>query len=158
MAYALHRAGPAILASGATVVAGMLCLLFATMNSTKGLGPVAAIGVAVALLVMLTLLPALLVVLGRWVFWPVRPSYGSLDHTRDGVWARIGKRIARAPRRTWMVTSLLLLIASLGVLQLNAVGLSNKDAYLTTPPSVVGEQIAAKHFPAGAGSPVLVLT
>ncbi|WP_323101164.1 MMPL family transporter [Intrasporangium sp. YIM S08009] len=157
MAYALHRAGPAILASGATVIAGMLCLLFASMSSTKGLGPVAAIGIGVGLLVMLTLLPALLVVLGRWVFWPVRPAFGSVDHTRDGVWARIGARIARAPRRTWVVTVLLLVIASLGVLQLNAVGLSNKDSYYTTPQSVVGEEIVAKHFPAGAGSPVLVL-
>ena len=157
MAFALHRAGPAILASGATVIAGMLCLLVATMNSTKGLGPVAAIGVAVGLLVMLTLLPALLVVCGRWIFWPVRPSYGSADHTRDGLWARIGARIARAPRRTWVVTSVLLAVASLGILQLNAVGLQNKDAFYGTPESVVGQQVLARHFPAGAGSPVMVL-
>ena len=157
MAFALHRAGPAILASGATVIAGMLCLLFATMSSTKGLGPVAAIGIAVGLLVMLTLLPALLVVFGRWIFWPVRPSYGSVDHTRDGFWAKVGGRIARAPRQTWVITSIVLAVASLGVLQLNAVGLQNKDSYYTTPQSVVGEQIVAKHFPAGAGSPVLVL-
>jgi RND superfamily putative drug exporter len=157
MALALRRAASAILASGATVIAGMLCLLFATMNSTKGLGPVAAIGVAVGLLVMLTLLPALLVVCGRWIFWPVRPSYGSVDHTRDGFWARIGRRIARAPRRTWVVTSLLLAIASLGVLQLNATGLENKDVYYGTPDSIVGEQVVARHFPAGTGSPVMVL-
>ncbi|MFC8504665.1 MMPL family transporter [Pedococcus sp. NPDC057267] len=157
MAFALHRAGPAILASGATVIAGMLCLLVATMNSTKGLGPVAAIGIGVGLLVMLTLLPALLVVCGRWIFWPVRPTYGSVDHTRDGVWARVGRRIARAPRRTWVVTSLLLAVASLGVLQLNAVGLKNADSYYGKPESVVGEQTLAKHFPAGAGSPVMVL-
>ncbi|GAA4958917.1 hypothetical protein GCM10023238_27160 [Streptomyces heliomycini] len=55
MALALHRAGPAVLASGATVVLSMLVLLTAEMNSTRGLGPVAAIGVAVALLAMLTL-------------------------------------------------------------------------------------------------------
>ena len=157
MAFALHRAGPAIVASGATVIAGMLCLLFATMNSTKGLGPVAAIGVAVGLLVMLTLLPALLVVCGRWIFWPVRPSYGSVDHTRDGFWAGIGRRIAKAPRRTWIVTTVLLAIASLGILQLNATGLENKDTYYGTPESVVGEQVLAKHFAAGSGSPVMVL-
>ncbi len=157
MAFALHRAGPAILASGATVIAGMLCLLVASMNSTKGLGPVAAIGVGVGLLVMLTLLPALLVVCGRWIFWPVRPSFGSVDHTRDGVWARIGTRISHAPRRIWVITTLVLAIASLGILQLNAVGLQNKDAFYGTPESVVGEQVLARHFPAGAGSPVLVL-
>ena len=153
MAFALHRAGPAIFASGSTVIAGMLCLLVATMSSTSGLGPVAAIGIGVALLVMLTLLPALLVVFGRWIFWPVRPTYGSADHTRDGFWARTGNRISRAPRRTWVVTSVVLAIATLGVLQLNATGLANKDAFYTTPESVVGEQVLARHFPAGSGSP-----
>jgi RND superfamily putative drug exporter len=157
MAFALHRAGPAIFASGATVIAGMLCLLVATMNSTKGLGPVAAIGVGVGLLVMLTLLPALLVVCGRWIFWPVRPSYGSADHISDGFWARIGGRIARAPRRTWVVTSVLLAVASIGIVQLNATGLENKDSFYTTPESVVGERVLARHFPAGSGSPVMVL-
>ena len=74
MAFALHRAAPAILASAATVALGMLCLLFAEMNSTAGLGPVAAIGIAVTFVVMVTLLPALLVIFGRWIFWPRRPG------------------------------------------------------------------------------------
>jgi RND superfamily putative drug exporter len=158
MAFALHRTGPAIFASGATVIAGMLCLLFASMNSTKGLGPVAAVGIAVGLMVMLTLLPALLVICGRWFFWPVRPTYGSADHTATGVWARVGARIARAPRATWIATSAFLAIVTLGVLQLNAVGLENKDSYYGTPDSVVGEQVLAKHFPAGSGQPVMVIT
>ena len=89
MAFALHRAGPAIFASGPTVIAGMLCLLVASMNSTKGLGPVAAVGIAVGLMVMLTLLPALLVIFGRWFFWPVRPTFGSADHTQTGFWAKV---------------------------------------------------------------------
>jgi len=70
MAYALHRAAPAILASAATVAAGMLCLVVADLNSTAGLGPVNAVAIAVTYLVMVTLLPALLVVCGRWVFGP----------------------------------------------------------------------------------------
>ena len=74
MAFALHRAAPAIFASAATVAVGMLCLSVAELNSTAGLGPVNAIGVAVTMLVMVTLLPALLVICGRWVFWPKRPS------------------------------------------------------------------------------------
>jgi uncharacterized membrane protein YdfJ with MMPL/SSD domain len=97
MAFALHRVGPAIFASGSTVIAGMLCLLVATMNSTQGLGPVAAVGIAAGLMVMLTLLPALLVIFGRWFCWPVHPTFGSVDHTATGVWAKVGARIARAP-------------------------------------------------------------
>ncbi|MEP7368536.1 MAG: MMPL family transporter [Dermatophilaceae bacterium] len=157
MAFALHRAGPAVFASGLTVMAGMLCLLVASLNSTKGLGPVAAIGVGVALMVMLTLLPALLVIFGRWIFWPVRPTFGSADHTQTSFWAKAGRRIDLAPRATWMVTSVVLLIACLGILQLNAVGLQNKDAYFGTPDSVVGEQVLAGHYPAGSGQPVVVI-
>src|SRR4029079_12504367 len=68
MAFALHRATPAIIASAGTVIVGMLCLPLAQMNSTAGLGPVAAIGVGVTLLAMITLLPALLVIFCRWMF------------------------------------------------------------------------------------------
>ena len=108
MAFALHRATPAILASAATVAVGMLCLTLAEMNSTAGLGPVLAIGVAVTLLVMVTLLPALLVIFGRWVFWPKRPTFGSTEPTAAGLWARsaAGSRSGRArsgsaPRSCW---------------------------------------------------------
>lgn len=96
-------------------------------------------------------------IFGRWVFWPVRPSFGSADHTQTGFWAKVGRRIALAPRATWVVTSVLLIVAGLGIFQLNAVGLQNKDAYFGTPDSVVGEQVLARHFPAGSGQPVVVI-
>jgi RND superfamily putative drug exporter len=158
MAFALQRSGPAIFASGSTVVAGMLCLLFASMNSTRGLGPVTAIGIVVALLAMLTLLPALLVICGRWVFWPIRPTYGSDDHTETSLWGRIGRRIARKPRRTWVTTTVLLGAAALGMLTLDANGLSNEESFTGTPDSVVGERVVAAHFPAGAGNPLVVVS
>ncbi len=108
MAVALRRAGPAIIASGLTVVAGMLCLLAAESNDISGLGPVAAIGIAVGLIAMVTLLPALLVVFGRWIFWPARPGFGTGEPTSRGLWSRIGNAIARRPRAVWAVTALLL--------------------------------------------------
>src|ERR687897_1302097 len=111
MAFGLRRASPAIIASAATVVVGMLCLSFAELNSTAGLGPVAAIGVAVTFLVMVTLLPALLVITGRWIFWPRRPTFRSPEPTADGIWARVGRRISHRPRRVWIVTTGLLLLA-----------------------------------------------
>jgi putative drug exporter of the RND superfamily len=158
MAVALHRAGPAIFASACTVIVGMLCLVFAETNSTQGLGPVAAIGVGVGLLAMLTLLPALLVILGRWIFWPARPTEGSPEPTETGLWARVGRRISLRPRLVWTVTSVILAVAALGIVQLHATGLANKDQYTKTVDSVVGEKVVAKHgFPAGAGSPVVVM-
>ncbi|HEY3009318.1 MAG TPA: MMPL family transporter [Micromonosporaceae bacterium] len=158
MAVALHRAGPAIIASGATVVISMLCLLVAVTNSTRGLGPVAAIGILVGLAVMLTLLPALLVTVGRWIFWPVKPKEGSPEPTARGIWARVGARIARRPRLTWVVTSLALAAMAVGLTQLDATGLTNKESFIGTPDSVTGEEILAQHFPAGTGNPVVVVS
>jgi RND superfamily putative drug exporter len=157
MAEALHRAGPAILASGSTVILSLLCLLVAELASTKSLGPVMAIGVAVGLGAMLTLLPALLVIFGRWMFWPVRPTLGSAEPTERGLWARIGARIARRPRSTWIVTAVVLGAMALGLTGLKASGLQNKDAFRTTPEAVTGEQVLARHFAAGAGDPVQVV-
>jgi RND superfamily putative drug exporter len=158
MALALHRAGPAVLASGATVVLGMLVLLVAEMNSTSGLGPVAAIGVAVALLAMMTLFPALLVIFGRWLFWPVIPHFGSADPTGRGIWARTGRGIARRPRTVWAVTALVLAVCSLGLIQLRAEGISNADAFTGKPDSIVGQEVSEQYFPAGSGSPLVIVS
>ncbi|WP_432137543.1 MULTISPECIES: MMPL family transporter [unclassified Streptomyces] len=158
MRLALHRAGPAVLASGLTVVLSMLVLLVAEMNSTRGLGPVAAIGVTVALLAMLTLFPALLLVFGRWIFWPVVPHYGTPDPTERGLWARMGRRIARRPRLVWGVTAAALAALSLGLFQLRAEGIRNADAFTDKPDSIVGQEVSARYFPAGTGDPLVIVS
>ncbi|MEU3459062.1 MMPL family transporter [Streptomyces sp. NPDC006733] len=157
MALALHRAGPAVLASASTVAVSMLCLMAAEMNSTSGLGPVAAIGVAIALLAMTTLFPALLVIVSRWVFWPAVPHVGSEEPTRSGVWARLGGRIAQRPRSVWVATAVVLGALSLGVVGLKADGLTTAQSFTGTPDSVVGQEVAGRYFPAGAGQPLVVI-
>src|SRR5260370_16934971 len=104
MAVAVRRAGPAVVASGGTVIVSLLALVIAELNSTKGLGPVLAIGVAVALLAMMTLLPALLVIVGRWVFWPVRPAYAPAQPPSHGLWAGLRRRTPPPPLRAWVST------------------------------------------------------
>ncbi|MQS15455.1 MMPL family transporter [Streptomyces kaniharaensis] len=158
MAFALHRAGPAILASSATVVASMLCLLIAEMNSTSGLGPVCAIGVLVALAAMLTLLPALLVIMGRWVFWPVKPAYGTPEPTKTGRWAHIGAWIGGRPRKVWVGTALALAACCVGLVSLDANGLSTAGTFTGKPDSVVGQQVLEQHFPGGTGAPLTVIS
>jgi putative drug exporter of the RND superfamily len=157
MAVALRRAGPAIIASAGTVMLSLLTLIIAELNSTKGMGPVLAIGVGVALLAMITLLPALLVICGRWVFWPAKPRYGSAEPTTAGFWARVGRGIATRPRIVWVGTALVLGAMALGVTGLKASGLSNAESFRGQPDSVVGETVLARHFPAGAGQPVVVV-
>ena len=135
----------------------MLCLVFADMNSTAGLGPVAAIGIGVGLLVMITLLPALLVIFGRWIFWPRRPKFDTLEPSATGFWARVGSRIAPRPRLVWVVTTVVLAVCSLGFLQLNAHGLSTADAYTKDFDSVIGQQVLIDHGLADTSSPVLIV-
>ncbi|WP_028651275.1 MMPL family transporter [Nocardioides halotolerans] len=145
MAFALHRAAPALLASASTVAVGMLCLSFAELNSTAGLGPVNAVGIAVTCLVMVTLLPALLVIFGRWIFWPKRPGFGSQEPNTSGFWARVGDRIAKAPRKVWTVTAVLLLAASLGLFTLDSDGLSTEDTYTKEFDSIKGQKLLVEH-------------
>ncbi len=157
MAVALRRAGPAVIASAGTVIVSLLALLVAELNSTKGLGPVLAIGVAVALLAMMTLLPALLVIFGRWIFWPVRPGYGSAEPTSRGIWARVGRGIATRPRVVWVTTAVVLGAMALGLTGLKASGLTNAQAFRGHPDSVTGQTVLDQHFSGGGGQPVVVV-
>ncbi|MFD9907946.1 MMPL family transporter [Streptomyces sp. NPDC059063] len=161
MATALRRALPAVLASAATVTLGLLCLLAAQMNSTRGLGPVAAVGIVVAFLAMTTLLPALLVIMGRWLFWPFVPRVTETGDTADtaaapdaerGVWGRVGRAVARRPRTVWVAGAVVLAALALGSLGLRT-GLSQADSFTSTPESVTGQRALAAHFPAGSAAP-----
>ena len=76
MARAAERTAPAILSAGAIVVVAMLTLALADFNATREMGPILALGVAIMVLAGLTLLPAVLTVLGRRAFWPAVPRRG----------------------------------------------------------------------------------
>ena len=157
MAVALRRAGPAIIASAGTVIVSLLTLTIAELDSTKSLGPVLAIGVLVALAAMMTLLPALLVIVGRWVFWPVKPAYGTdgaddegilgagrppdRDPAAAGLGGHRGDPWRAGARPDWAEGS----------------GLTTAQGFRHTPDSVVGQTVIDQHFPAGAGQPVIVI-
>jgi len=157
MAHALHRAAPAIVASGATVIVSLLVLTLASLNSTAALGPVSAVGIALALLVMLVLLPLFLVACGRWVFWPFIPHHGEKAKDGSGLWANVGAFAGRRPRAVWTGTAAILAIACIGIIGLNAGPLSNADTFTTEQQSVVADEIIGRHYPAGEGSPLQVV-
>jgi RND superfamily putative drug exporter len=163
MAFALHRAAPAIIASAATVAVGLLCLLLADMNSTAGMGPVAAAGVLTALAAMTTLLPALLVICGRWLFWPLVPRYDEkylrpeAYEAEHGVWSRIAAFVGRRPRALWAGTLLGLIVLTLGLGSLKADGLTDAGQFTGKPDSVKGSEVVTRHFAAGSGSPAVVI-
>lgn len=156
MAAALRGAGPAILASGATVSIGLLCLLASDLPTNRGLGPVGAIAIATALVAMLTLLPAVLVIAGRWIFWPFIPHFGSPSHEATGLWSRVGHVLERAPRLIWMGSAVGLAVLALGLAHFNT-NLTPEHAFLRQTDSSAGQQLLAASFPSGSSQPVVVI-
>lgn len=156
-----------ILASGATVIIALLCLLFSDLNSNKALGPVAAAGILCSLFAALTLLPALMALLGRAAFWPFRPKLIPVDQRepelvtglegQKGLWRATGSLVSRRPRTVWVASVLLLVVAAGGLLQLKANGVPQTAVILTASNAVDGQDALARHFDAGSGSPAVVV-
>lgn len=146
-----------IVASGLTVIAGLAVLALSDLKNVRSLGPVAGIGIVGAQLVMLTLLPAILVVLGRWIFWPKVPRHDDVDEKLSGIWSKIAGLVGRHPRRTWITTLVILLGALWFAPALNTGGLSTTDGFTKRTDSVIGLEVLGKHFPAGEGDPTLVV-
>jgi RND superfamily putative drug exporter len=156
MRSALRNAGPAILASASTVIAGLLCLLIAVENSVSGFGPVSAIGIAVTLACMLTILPALLVALPRGVFWPFVPRYGSTPREERGPWFRIGRRIMARPRPVWAGAVVVLALMAVGLTRMDTTT-SQLNSFRSSVESVAGQKILAESFPGGLSTPAEVV-
>lgn len=151
-----------ILASGGTVIVGVLCLLLSDLNSNKALGPVAAIGIAFSLLAALSLLPALLLAFRRAAFWPLRPAYGSAHPVLTGpeargVWARVGRLVAKRSRVVWIVCTVGLLAMGTGLVGLKADGVPQSDLVIGASQARDGQDVLADHFPGGSGSPAQVI-
>ncbi|MBE1495176.1 RND superfamily putative drug exporter [Amycolatopsis lexingtonensis] len=146
-----------IAASAGTVVLGVLCLLFSDLNSNKGLGPVAAIGIGAALLASTTFLPAVLALCGRGAFWPFKPAFGSPHPETSGIWGRVARLVGRRPRAVWVVTALVLGVGVAFLPQLKASGTAQSDVFLTEVDSRTGQEILGRHFPGGLGAPAITI-
>jgi putative drug exporter of the RND superfamily len=160
MARALRRAGPAILASGLTVALTMLVLLLADVGNIRSLGPASAIGVACAFVAGLTLLPALLTIVGRRGFWP-RHELVSFDpeavqHEHPGLWRRFGDHVLKRPLPALAATAALFGAGALGLLAYQE-SYSTTGVFKESTESVDGFRAIEKAFPAGALAPADVL-
>lgn len=160
---AIYKSAEPIAASGGTVIAGLLCLLFSDLKSNSSLGPVAAIGIFFAMLSALSLLPALLYAFGRNAFWPRRPKFEpevvAAEHGihATGIWAKLARIIKRRPRLIWLGTTAILLVGAFGATSLNDSGVPQSDLVLGASEARDGQAILGEHFPGGTGSPVLVV-
>jgi RND superfamily putative drug exporter len=146
-----------ILASGSTVAISLLVLLFSQLTNTASLGPIGAIGIVVSMFTILTLLPALLLIFGRWLFWPRIPHNDGDDHVLEGMWSKVGSSIGRNPRRAWVISGTVLLLFAFASTTLKADGIGTVDTFTGNPESVVGQKLLEKHFPGGEGDPTQIV-
>jgi RND superfamily putative drug exporter len=156
MASALRGAGPAVLASGGTVVLSLLTLLFAQLTGNRALGIACATGVVIAMIFALIVLPAALVLFGRGLFWPYIPKFGSRDASATGVWARLGTLVSTKPVAVVAIGVVLLGGLSVGVTQIRT-GLAQTEIFISEPEAVRGQNLIADSFAAGSGSPTTVI-
>ena len=157
MRIALRGVVEPIIASGSTVIAGLMVLLLSDLSSNRGLGPVGSIGIASSMLAVLTLLPALLIIFGRWIFWPKIPRFDDVDEKLSGLWSKVGNLVDRRPRAVWISTALALLIFAGFSTTLKSDGLSQSEAFTTRTDSVIGLERLGEHFPSGEGTPVEIV-
>jgi RND superfamily putative drug exporter len=158
MTRAWRGAAPAIAASSATVILGLLCLVVSELNSNRGLGPVCAIAIICTVAVMLTFLPVALVLAGRWIFWPRMPR---VDHQVDiathGFWGQASQWVVGHARRNWIIATVALLVMVGFIGTLKATGLTTLDSFTTTPDAVVGQKIFNEKFNQGTGTPAVII-
>lgn len=166
MAIAATRTREAVMSSAATVFVGLLTLLLSAFPTTRALGLVCALGVLVAAFFVLVVLPAVMVIFGRWIFWPLVPrvdpsradSIGqAASGTKAPFWRRVGDRVARAPRAFIGGTLALLAVMSIGLGFVN-IGLSSADRFIDKPEAIAASERLAQSFPAGSAEPVIILT
>jgi putative drug exporter of the RND superfamily len=152
-----------IIASGGTVIVGLLCLLLSDLASNKALGPVGSIGILMAVASALTFLPATLLLLGRGAFWPVVPRSSSQARQAHkaklerGFWHKIGERVRLNPRPIWVVTAIILLIAAAMAPQIKADGVAQSDLISGYSEAREGQEVLGQHFSSGSGSPAQIL-
>jgi len=154
LASALADTWEAIAASGLTVTLAVLTLSFARYGDYRGFAPVLGLGVFVTLIASLTLMPALLAVLGRRAFWPRVPRLGTASVHRT--WQRVAESVAARPRRAIAGVTALLALLALGALFYSP-RFSFTEDFLRSMPSSQGYTLLEQHFAKGALAPTNVL-
>jgi RND superfamily putative drug exporter len=153
VAFSLSKVGESITFSGLTVIAALVTVVIATFGLYKGFGPALAIGIAMALLANLTLLPALLAICGRSVFWPHNPVAGQV---KRGTWGRTAGRVVGHPVRTLVLGLVILGGLAMAMLAYSPTGFDNR----AVPPaadSARGQALLSAHYPAAVSDPTDVL-
>lgn len=149
---AVSRVGETITFSALTVIVALVSVILARFGLYRGLGPGLAIGIAVTLLAGLTLLPALLAILGRGVMWPSQPRPG---HEYRGAWGDVAARVIARPARTLAAGLAVFGLLALIVLDYHPAGFGSQSAPAGSD-SAAGQRLLDP-FPVSVRNPTNVL-
>ncbi|GAB3129053.1 MMPL family transporter [Glaciibacter psychrotolerans] len=156
LATAWKKTAPAILASNLTVVLALLTLMFAVIPGTRGLGIASAVGLLVALAAVLLVLPPLLAVCGRRIFWPFVPRPGQ-NKKVGRVWGAVAQKVVQRPVTAFVSGILLLAVMATGIIG-TSVGLTQVEKFRVASESGTGLTTLGEHFPAGEAQPMFIVT
>ncbi|WP_459610637.1 MMPL family transporter [Corynebacterium urogenitale] len=141
--------------SALTVVLGVACLMLSAVPNTRGLGLGSIVGILIALLFGAFVLPGVLVLFGRWIFWPRKPQVG--DKTEHKLWDRVGNVVRKRPAAVAVVSLVVLGISCLGALNSHT-GLTQSDQFIDTPESISSAELLEEKFPGQDATPANVIT
>ncbi|HEX8079598.1 MAG TPA: MMPL family transporter [Jatrophihabitans sp.] len=159
MIVAWRGAVPAIVASAATVMLGLGCLIFSSLESNKTLAPAGVISIACTLLLSITFLPVLLALAGRWVFWPRKPKLDqTVDLTSHGFWGGVASRVDRNRRPAWIGSVVLLGVCLIGLFSLNTSGFSQAETLTNEADAIVGQELYDEKFGVDTNTPAVITT
>lgn len=156
MRIAIRGAGPAILASGSTVAVALALLLLAEIEGRQVLGLMSAVGIVVAMVAGLLVLPSALVVFPRGIFWPLVPKVGGKNPFEKSIWTKLGKAVSKRPLTIAGAGVALLAVLATGGLGVKT-GLSATEIFIEKPEAVAGQEVLAQAFSAGAATPTQVI-
>jgi RND superfamily putative drug exporter len=155
MRAAVRGAGPAILASGSTVAVAVGLLMLAELEGRQVLGLVSAVGIVIAMFAGLVILPAALVIFPKQIFWPLVPKFGGANPFEKSIWTKLGKQVSKRPVAVSAVGVILLGALASGGLGIK-LGLSATEVFMEKPQAVIGQEVLAESFSAGAANPTQV--
>ncbi|QAY60352.1 MMPL family transporter [Microbacterium protaetiae] len=156
LAVAWRKTVPAIVASNLTVVLALATLVFAVIPGTHGLGIAGAVGLVIAAASVLLVLPPVLAVCGRRVFWPFTPR--PEKHVAQGrVWGGIANRVVKRPAPALVGGLVIVGVMAAGLFG-TTVGLTQVEKFCGGSESATGLTTLAAHFPAGEAQPMIIVT